>query len=305
MFHLYKYNFFIFLYLCYLYRVKYRISGWTGQLGRKSLMTKSDAFRQKKEIIDQISSSKLQLDPFSNFSWALSLRNSPTSNPIKVEENKVLTSSLHSTPKIMNYTGEFGSSFSQFRSSFHESWVAQRNFESNAISSSKTMKNQEYYFLEPTSKNPDGIWIRKRPELKLPSDFEIIRKSKYDLSKVTPVKDKDSLLSNFVPKNLIKEIKDSIKSNRWGKFNSAKTSMFNTANSIDFQLTNKSPEIFGVDNEKELTSIEIIGSNKLVAEINSWNNIQGPKCFIKNHYYTETGEGEPDEAEEIIEQSYF
>ena len=213
--------------------------------------------------------------------------------------------SINSTPK-MNLTDDFRSTFSQFKNSFYESCIAQRNFENWELPTSKTLKNSnEYYFLEPTGSNPDGIWIRKKPDLKLPSESEVIRKSKYDLLKVTPVKDGEVSLSKFIPKTLINEFKEKCKSNRDWLFSSSKSGLFKTTNSLNFRDLDKSPKIFGIDNEKELESLEIIGSNKLLSEISAWYNIQGPKFFMKNHYYTETGEGEPDDPEEVIEQSYY
>ena len=93
-------------------------------------MLKSDAYRYKKEIIDKISLSKQQRDPYPTFNWALGLRNSSVQNiNLNLKEQNHLTNSFTVTPKLKSYGSEIRSQLSLYKSSMRESCIANRNFD--------------------------------------------------------------------------------------------------------------------------------------------------------------------------------
>ena len=261
-----------------------------------------------KELIDKISLSKLQRDPNPMFNWTLSLRNSSKNNIfINKKTNNYWANSFTVTPKISNLNHDNELSISLFKTSIRESRAENRNLDRNkSLKESWTIQQpSDIYYLEPTSKNPDGIWSRKKSIINFTDDQEIIRKSLFNILKVEKDEYQESSLIRFIPKSLIKGYVDCISQPKLFKPSSSKSSMHNTFDCFEEKEVKPSQTIYGIDNDKDLRTLEIVGSNKLTSEIRACNSIiNEPKFFIKNHFLNEIGEGEPDESEEIIEQWY-
>jgi hypothetical protein len=64
-------------------------------------------------------------------------------------------------------------------------------------------------------------------------------------------------------------------------------------------VKNKSEDDEMLDLDKAST-MNIKGESKFKIEMNSVKNLKGKKYFVKNHFKTQYGEGEPFEEEEIL-----
>lgn len=139
----------------------------------------------------------------------------------------------------------------------------------------------------------------------------IIRKPRFIKKELFDDDDIDrSASKHTVPKNIIQkynEIRNNIGCKTKQDGLERKVSYFNLQPTTSFYDLNsdRTPRKAQQDEdeliyEDQVSNIEIVGIGKLKSEVQCVKRIQGDKIFVKNHYYNELGEGEPNFEEEII-----
>ena len=278
-----------------------------------TLLFKSDNYRKKKELLDKIELTKTPFEREGDFAWILSLRTHK--QELFKDDNSVIGSysnNLASKGTLSNKTMvNFCSRRSSNGLSKAES-IANRTYDSLETEAIKDMRSSaQFYFLEPTSKKLNELWVRKKIETQKPSDLEVVRKSYHDMSQTLDLTDSPRFKNQHLPRKLVDTYKhkltlmhpEKVKKPKKSQMRSSIKSSVESSTS-DLPLSLSHENLVGVNDDEQLMGVEVVGKNKMDSEIEACYNMQGTRYWVKNHHLTETGEDEPYLQEETIMESY-